>query len=277
MKAKRSAPRSGISGSGCEVSVIQAFADKIVGLLKVRDPLSERVHLSALELLALQPRRHRRRDGPPRGGPAARVQTGGRRMTSETAAANANYGSIRVRQLVLRRDAHPAARAARGDVRDLHVLPAGRRYRGFRRPARPSGWPRSQQWRDDIDALYQGQPPARLQRLRRRRCSASASSARISSPSSTAWRWTCRRISARRTGHARSLLRSRRQRGRAAVGAGVRHRRGGRHPAGASSRPRAAAHQHPARHRRGRRHRPALSAARRPAAGRHHLDRSGRR
>ena len=37
---------------GCEISVIQAFADKIVGLLKVRDPLSERVHLGALELLA---------------------------------------------------------------------------------------------------------------------------------------------------------------------------------------------------------------------------------
>ena len=36
---------------GCEVSVIQAFADKIVALLKVRDPLSQRVHLGALELL----------------------------------------------------------------------------------------------------------------------------------------------------------------------------------------------------------------------------------
>ena len=36
---------------GCEISVIQAFADRIVGLLKVRDPLSERVHLSPLELL----------------------------------------------------------------------------------------------------------------------------------------------------------------------------------------------------------------------------------
>src|SRR6478735_35169 len=34
---------------GLEVSVIQAFADKIVGMLKVRDPLSERVHLSPLE------------------------------------------------------------------------------------------------------------------------------------------------------------------------------------------------------------------------------------
>jgi squalene synthase HpnC len=37
---------------GVEVSVIQAFADKIVRLLKVRDPLSERVHLSPIELLA---------------------------------------------------------------------------------------------------------------------------------------------------------------------------------------------------------------------------------
>jgi hydroxysqualene synthase len=37
---------------GLEISVIQAFADKIVSMLKVRDPLAERVHLSALELAA---------------------------------------------------------------------------------------------------------------------------------------------------------------------------------------------------------------------------------
>jgi hydroxysqualene synthase len=37
---------------GLEISVIQAFADKIVRLLKVRDPLSERVHLGPAELLA---------------------------------------------------------------------------------------------------------------------------------------------------------------------------------------------------------------------------------
>ena len=35
-----------------EVSVIQAFADKIVRLLKVRDPLSQRVHLGPIELIA---------------------------------------------------------------------------------------------------------------------------------------------------------------------------------------------------------------------------------
>jgi len=37
---------------GLEISVIQAFADRIVRLLKVRDPLSERVHLNPIELLA---------------------------------------------------------------------------------------------------------------------------------------------------------------------------------------------------------------------------------
>jgi squalene synthase HpnC len=37
---------------GLEISVIQSFAGKIVRLLKVRDPLSETVHLGAFELLA---------------------------------------------------------------------------------------------------------------------------------------------------------------------------------------------------------------------------------
>jgi len=37
---------------GLEISVIQAFADKIVRLLQRRDPLSENVHLGSLELLA---------------------------------------------------------------------------------------------------------------------------------------------------------------------------------------------------------------------------------
>jgi hydroxysqualene synthase len=37
---------------GLEVSVIQSFADRIVRLLKVRDPLKDRVHLNPVELLA---------------------------------------------------------------------------------------------------------------------------------------------------------------------------------------------------------------------------------
>jgi len=37
---------------GLEISVIQSFADRIVRLLKLRDPLSQRVHLNPVELLA---------------------------------------------------------------------------------------------------------------------------------------------------------------------------------------------------------------------------------
>ena len=37
---------------GLEISVIDAFADRIVNLLKVRDPLSENVHLSKQQMLA---------------------------------------------------------------------------------------------------------------------------------------------------------------------------------------------------------------------------------
>ncbi|MHB0772779.1 squalene synthase HpnC [Bradyrhizobium sp. 5.13L] len=37
---------------GVDISVIQAYADRIVRLLKVRDPLRERVHLNKFELLA---------------------------------------------------------------------------------------------------------------------------------------------------------------------------------------------------------------------------------
>jgi squalene synthase HpnC len=37
---------------GLEIAVIQSFADKIVRMLKVRDPLSQTVHLGPMELLA---------------------------------------------------------------------------------------------------------------------------------------------------------------------------------------------------------------------------------
>jgi squalene synthase HpnC len=52
-QSKSLAPEVRDSRLGIEISVIQAFADKIVSMLKVRDPLSERVHLSKLELLLL--------------------------------------------------------------------------------------------------------------------------------------------------------------------------------------------------------------------------------
>ncbi len=50
-EGRRLAPQVKDFRLALEVSVIQTFADKIVAMLKVRDPLSERVHLSPLELL----------------------------------------------------------------------------------------------------------------------------------------------------------------------------------------------------------------------------------
>src|SRR6266850_1655657 len=41
-----------VEALGLEIAVIQAFADKIVRLLKVRDPLSQTVHLGPMELIA---------------------------------------------------------------------------------------------------------------------------------------------------------------------------------------------------------------------------------
>ncbi|WGS18399.1 MULTISPECIES: squalene synthase HpnC [unclassified Bradyrhizobium] len=62
---------------GLEIGVIQAFADRIVNMLKVRDPLSERVHLSPIELLLHS-----------LGGVASETarRATGRRSTSNTAA-----------------------------------------------------------------------------------------------------------------------------------------------------------------------------------------------
>ena len=121
---------------GLEIAVIQAFADKIVRMLKVRDPLSERVHLSPLELL-----------GQSLAGLSGEMmcRAAGRHPVSPDRRPAHDDGSNRirrrlrqhrVRQLVLCGDAHPAGRAARGDVPDLQLLPQGRRHRRFRRAAR---------------------------------------------------------------------------------------------------------------------------------------------
>ena len=147
---------------GLEIAVIQAFADKIVGMLKVRDPLSERVHLSPARIARPEPRRHRRRDRPPRGRTPARFKTGGRRMTLETAAANANYGttasgsSFYAAMRILPRDQREAMFQIYSFCRQVDDIADSD-------GPRPERLAALQQWRDDIDALYQGHPPPRLQ------------------------------------------------------------------------------------------------------------------
>ena len=119
-----------------------------------------------------------------------------------------------------------------------------------------------QQWRDDIDAIYRGSPPARLaglaQAVRRFDLAREDFIAIIDGMEMD----VVDDIRAPDRADARPLLRPRRLRGRPAVGAGVRHGAGAGPRAGASSRARAAAHQYSARSRRGRGNRAALSAAR---------------
>ncbi len=168
----------------------------------------------------------------------------------------------RRRQLVLLGDAAAAAGAARRDVRGLCLLPRHRRHRRQRRSgARPS----SPRWRNGATRWRRSSPapgPAAgagsgaggrgiptaaggFPRPRRRHGDGCARTDPGAEPR-----------------HARPLLRPRGERGRPPVGAHLRRclaRRGSRR---AFSRPRLAAHQHPARSRRGCRPRPALSAAR---------------
>ena len=258
---------------GLEISVIQAFADRIVRLLKVRDPLSERVHLSPLELLGCSIGGMARRDRPPRGGTAARVQTGGRRMTLEAAAASAE----------LRDAPRPAARS----------MPrcASCRARSARRCSRST----ASAARSTTSPIPTGRGPSG--------CRAAAMARRhrraLSGPSAAAAARLCRlgaKFGLKREdflaiidGMEMDVPQDIRapdlatldlycDRVASAVGRlSVRVfglPRSGRHPACASPRPRAAIDQHPARHRRGCRARPAVSAARRLAACRHHRRRS---
>ena len=151
--------------------------------------------------------RHHRRPG------AALAQA----MTDSVADQIGKRRAARLGQLLLHRHAHPAARRARGDVRDLRVLPRGRRHRRRSRPAAAAG--------------------ARSCTLARRRrcalCRATAGRGCAGSPSRCV-RFGLRRedflASHRRDGNgrgrrhprarsrdARSLLRPRRERSRAAV------------------------------------------------------------
>ena len=161
-RAERSAPRSGISGSGSKSPVIQAFADKIVGdaesarsAQRARASVA-RSNCSPYSLGGIGERGRARRAV----GTRPVVKTGGRRMT-RGGGRQRELRRHRVRQFVLRGDAHPAARAARGDVPDLQLLPAGRRHRGFRRPARRARSPRSSNGATTSTRCIGARPPAR--------------------------------------------------------------------------------------------------------------------
>ena len=124
------------------------------------------------------------------------------------------------------RHAHPAARAARGDVRDLRLLPRGRRHRRrWRRRAGRRAAARALAARHRRALCRQA--PAQLARPRAGRSRRVRPAARgFPGRHRRHGDGRRRRHPRARSGHARPLLRPRRERGRPAVGAGLRH--GGR-------------------------------------------------
>ena len=172
---------------GLEVSVINTLAHRLTRILRARDPLSEQVHLGDARGRRLYAARHfARRLAPPR--PAAfrrRAQAAG---------------------CVSERDRHrpprapPAARSIPGC--GSCRAPSARRCSKSMRSAAPSTTSPTirarasrgaRRWRNGA-AISTRSMPARRRRTSpawRTRCATSICSARIFSPSSTAWRWTC--------------------------------------------------------------------------------------
>ena len=124
------------------------------------------------------------------------TQAAGASEAIETAAAEdrAEHGGPQLGQLLLYRHARAAGPAARRDVRDLCLLPRRRRHRRWRGPAsRTARRPRALARRYRRASMPASRRPASAGSPPRP--SASAWRGRISSPSSTAWKWMSSRIS----------------------------------------------------------------------------------
>ena len=160
-RRKRALSRTKLTMGGWrwKYPVIETLARHFVALLQVRDPLSERVHLGKIGVAALGTL------GITRGllGRLFRNEIANRSRSptrEQRSPARPQAGlkrpQPRLRQLVLCRDAHPAARPARCHVRNLLVLPAGRRHCRFRRAACAPPRRSLREWRarTSTDALF---------------------------------------------------------------------------------------------------------------------------
>ena len=169
-------------------AVIVELAARLARRLRRGDPLAGRVKLAA--------RRFRRRvavglwRGPAMSDAASSDGVAEPRDDAARARRSAPQVEAR-RHLVLLGDAAAAAGAARGDVRDLCLLPRRRRHRRQRRPAGGEARAARRLARRDRRRSSPARPRLPLGRalLGRGRGAISVCAGRISSPSSTAWRW----------------------------------------------------------------------------------------
>jgi phytoene synthase len=144
----------------CEIAVIQAYARQIVQLLKARSlertrPPEQGSHGR------LQPERHCGRDLAPRDGRRAAIPIDAGRMNEQmtsqpaTFQGSASGSSFYAAMRILPRAQREAMFQIYSFCRQVDDIADSDGPRGERLAA-------LQQWRDDIDALYRGQPPARL-------------------------------------------------------------------------------------------------------------------
>ena len=240
-----------------EISVIVAMADRIADLLIARDPLSENVHIGKAGAAGIALERHAQGHAAPPGAASRRLRRSPvndvSAQTASDAGSRASGSSFYTAMRIMPREQREAMFEIYSFCRAVDDIAD----EGGDTPERLEGL---QRWRDDIAAIYAGNAPPNLRGL--------AEAVRtLQSPARGLPRRDRRHGDGCDGDHpragsrdARPLLRPRRERGRPAERARVRHGEERRPGAGASSRPRAAAHQHPARPRRGCRHRPALSA-----------------
>ncbi len=145
-------------GLSLEVAVIQRLAEKLTRMLRAHDPLSERVHLGKLEVagiavLGFVQGASRRFAKPKSIGQEANSNEPGADAAT-TASGSSFYAAMRILPRPQRQamyDIYAFCRAV-DDVADD----------GGDRAVRTE---QLAQWRRDIDALYAGQPPARLHSL----------------------------------------------------------------------------------------------------------------
>ncbi len=143
-------------GLSLEVAVIQRLAERLTRTLRERDPLSERVHLSRLEvagsvLLGLMQGASRRfsiRNSKPTAAPT----TNGATSAAATASGSSFYTAMRILPREQRNAMFEIYAFCRA-VDDIADDDAGDRAAREARLA---------QWRHDIDAIYGGEPPAHL-------------------------------------------------------------------------------------------------------------------
>ena len=156
---KQSAPFSAQiadRGLSLEVAVIQRLAEKLNRMLRAHDPLSERVHLGPLEVagvavLGVVQGASRRFSKPKSIGQEANSNEAD---AATTASGSSFYAAMRI-----------LPRAQRQAMYDIYAFCRAVDDIADDGGDRDQRLAQLEQWRHDIDAVYAGQPPARLKSL----------------------------------------------------------------------------------------------------------------